>query len=240
MLMRLRGDPPAGQFQDTPVYPSSTSVPAHLLYEAALAAARAASTPPSAETDAWLGNSPIKRSNCWVTSTTIPGCSAHPAGKAKDGIRRAMASGIWPKDAKVPLLAYVEIQLDTQALASEGHPASVRPSFADKGNNWFRIISPDPAAVPLVAAGWGAAFDLLHLVPGSKATDVGLPECVMAPLRCRTTEAVVGLSWLEIDRAKLGPAPSQSMFDDLLFCGRDQASLHRDALALAAAAVPLT
>lgn len=134
--------------------------------------------PPTESGGAWLGRPSRDGANCWISCTEIDATLPVPAlAGDRDGSARRIveALGLLPKS---PFDAYVRYTIDaTKVVASPGMNEGLRPTFADQGNEWFRVTTDTSRAEHYRNAGWGATVNLAACRAGV-SDDTGRPERV--------------------------------------------------------------
>ena len=133
--------------------------------------------PPTAIDGAWLGRPASAGANCWVSCIELDAGHAVPSSDVGGSARRIVeALGLMPDS---PFDAYVRYTIDAAALAvaGGGNAVGLRPTFADQGNEWFRVTTRTPRAAHYRSSGWGATVNLAACRAGV-ADDTGRPEQV--------------------------------------------------------------
>ena len=134
--------------------------------------------PPTEKGGAWLGRPAHDGANCWVSSNDLDTTfsTPAPAGDLNGSARRVVeALGLLPKS---PFDAYVRYTIDASKVAvSPGMNVGLRPTFADRGNEWFRVTSGTTRAEHYRKAGWGSTVNLAACRVGYY-DDTGRPERV--------------------------------------------------------------
>ncbi len=124
---------------------------------------------------AWLGMPSAFRDNCWVSCTALDDAAVIESKSVAGPARRvAEALGLMPR---TPFSGCVRYSVDAARLGSLRDDA-VRPTFADLGNQWFRVKPRTDRGLGYTAAGWGCTANL-SAVRAGKAGDDGRPERVI-------------------------------------------------------------
>lgn len=132
--------------------------------------------PPTPTGGAWLGRPASDGANCWVSCAELDAALPAPSGDLDGSARRIVeALGLLPDS---PFDAYVRYTIDATAVAARpGMSEGQRPTFADQGNEWFRVTTHTPRATHYRSVGWGATVNLAASRAGV-SDDTGRPERV--------------------------------------------------------------
>lgn len=193
--------------------------------------------PPTPTDGAWLGRPASAGANCWVSCVELD--STHPvsAGDLGGSARRIVeALGLLPDS---PFDAYVRYTIDAAVAttAGPGMTGGLRPTFADQGNEWFRVTTPTPRAIHYRSSGWGATVNLAAC-RARVADDTGRPERVSQsiPVSARSVRDIEVLFPRESDQ-RFTERPAVT-FRDTLLRGRSAADIEQAIVELWNAATP--
>jgi hypothetical protein len=142
---------------------------------------------------AWQGRPAADGANCWVTCTDLdPPPTTAPVSSPKKSARRVAESlGIKPTS---PFESYVRYTIDAAQVRAVPMADARRPTFADLGNDWFRVRASSTRAVHYAEHNWGSTVHISALRAGGK-DDVGRPERVVTSIPVKAP-FIRGIEWL--------------------------------------------
>lgn len=177
-----------------------------------------------------LGRPLPEASNCWLSTNAFPDSRKplpYPAGSTEADKARDTLGLIDSRHTDQHLIRYM---FDAARAWDIAGPHIARPTFADLGNDRFRVKHLSQRGRALASAGWGSTIDLGRLAH-PKMPSTGRPERVVSalPLRDLTSLQVVYLQATTLARG------SSSSDNDLAFArsilrGRKTATLCRKIL----------
>lgn len=169
------------------------------------------------EDGGWLGLPANFPSNCWVSCDAFPDDAKAPRYAADDVATSARdALGLINRQQNDLLVRY---RFDAGSVRMLAGDEVARPTFADLGNERFRVRHNSKRGREFASQGWGATVHLGKLAQRPRAPVTGLPERVTCALPIGELKGL-GLEVLGFVSNKLATSRDEEFLWNLLLCDK--------------------